>query len=222
MGTMTQIGSVPGYLARPEGDGPWPGVVVIQEWWGLNPQIESIGDRFADAGYLAFAPDLYYGEAAAVGDSEKARKLSEKYGQSGPVDLVNAFDEMKKLTDCTGKMGSVGFCFGGLMSLTLGIARPLDAICTFYGGGMQRLFDRLNQIRSPVLAFFGDQDMSIPAGTIEEFQELLGKYKIPHEVIVYPNSGHAFFRDNDPKAYRPEAAKDAWSRLMKFFTQNLQ
>ena len=107
------------------------------------------------------------------------------------------------------------------MSLALGINRPLDAVCTFYGGGMQQLFDQLGSLKSPVLGLFGDNDKSIPVGTIEEFDKLLAKIGIEHEVIVYPNSGHAFFRDNDPTSYRPEAAKDAWQRVTKFLAKNL-
>ncbi len=222
MGEMTQIDSVSGYLAKPSGSGPWPAVIVIQEWWGLDAQTKSIADRVAGQGYLAFAPDLFHGEAAKLGDSQKASELVGKYGPKGPEQLASVFDALKKNPDCNGKIASMGFCFGGLMSLSLGIQRPLDALCTFYGGGMQQVFDRLDRIKSPVLGLYGDQDKSIPAGTIEEFDELLGKYKIPHEVVVYPQSGHAFFRDSDPNAYRPEAAKDAWGRVTKFFSENLQ
>ncbi len=221
MGTMSDMGSAPGYLARPAGSGPWPGLIVIQEWWGLDNQTKSIADRFAGAGYLSFAPDLYHGEAAQLGDGEKATALVQKYAPGAPADLQAAFDALKKLPDCSGKVGSVGFCFGGRMSLALGISRPLNALVTFYGGGMQQLFDQLGAIKCPVLGLFGDQDVSIPAGTIEQFDQLLDKIGVQHEVIVYPNSGHAFFRDIDPKAYRPEAAKDAWERVTKFFKANL-
>ncbi len=222
MGEMTKIDSVSGYLARPAGSGPWPAVVVIQEWWGLDKETKSIADRFAGIGYFAFAPDLYHGEIAELGDHEKATELSEKYGPKAPELLTRVYDELKQNPDCNGKIGSVGFCFGGRMSRALGIHRPLDALCTFYGGGMQQLFNQLDKIKSPVLGLYGDQDRSVPAGTIEEFDELLGKYHIPHEVVVYPQSGHAFFRDIDPKAYRPEAAKDAWERVTKFFAENLK
>ena len=222
MGEMTKIDSVPGYLARPAGNGPWPGLVVIQEWWGLSDHIKSVADRLAGVGYLSFAPDLYQGELANLGDREKASELVEKYEAAAPEMLTRVYDAFKKDSDCNGRIGSVGFCFGGYMSLALGIRRPLDALCTFYGGGMQELFNQLDKIHSPVLGLYGDQDRSVPAGTIEEFDELLGKYKIPHEVIVYPKSGHAFFRDTDPNSYRPEAAKDAWDRVTRFFTENLK
>jgi carboxymethylenebutenolidase len=221
MGTNTELGAISGYLAKPSGAGPWPAVVVIQEWWGLDAQTKSIADRFAATGYLTFAPDLYHGELAKLGDGDTAMKLVQKYAPGAPADLQKLYDTFKNRPDCTGKVGSVGFCFGGRMSLALGIARPLDAICTFYGGGMQQLFNQLGAIKCPVLGLFGDQDMSIPVGTVEEFDRLLGQLGLEHEVIVYPNSGHAFFRDSDPQVYKPEASKDAWERVTKFFKKNL-
>ncbi len=222
MGTMIKIDSVSVYMARPEGLGPWPGLLVIQEWWGLDEQICSIADRFAGIGYLALSPDLYQGELAPLGDSDKASVLKQKYEMDAPGKLEKVFDALKADSDCTGRVGSVGFCFGGRMSLTLGLTRPLDAVVTFYGGGMQQLFDRIGALKAPaVLGLFGDQDVSIPAGTVQEFDSLLTRIGIEHEVIVYPNSGHAFFRDSDPSVYKPEASKDAWERVSKFFARRL-
>jgi carboxymethylenebutenolidase len=220
MTTLT-LGPLSGHLAKPEGSGPWPALIVIQEWWGLDQQTKNIADRFASAGYLAFAPDLYHGELAQLGDGQKAMSLAQKYGQNAVIELQILFDTLKHHPDCNGKVGSVGFCFGGRMSLALGISRPLDAICTFYGGGMQQLFDQLGSIKCPVLGLFGDQDQSIPVGTVEQFDKLLNELNIPHEIKVYPNSGHAFFRDTDPNVYKLEAAKDAWERVTKFFKSNL-
>jgi carboxymethylenebutenolidase len=217
----THLGSVPGHLAKPEGVGPWPGLIVIQEWYGLSDHIKSVADRFASVGYLTFAPDLYHGEMALPGESEKAKVLVQKYGSTAVADLQMVFDALKTHPDCSGKVGSVGFCFGGRMSLALGISRPLDALCTFYGGGMQQLFEQLRSLKGPVLGLYGDKDQSVPVGTIEEFDNLLDKIGVEHEVIVYPNSGHAFFRDNDPNSYKPEAARDAWERVTKFLAKNL-
>jgi carboxymethylenebutenolidase len=136
-------------------------------------------------------------------------QLVQKYAPNAPKDLESLFDTLKSHPDCNGKIGSVGFCFGGRLSLTLGISRPVDAICTFYGGGMQMIFDQLrNNLKAPVLGLFGDADVSIPAGTVGEF-------------IMYPKSGHAFFRDSDPSVYIPEASKDAWERVKKFFRKHL-
>lgn len=221
MGTSTELGTIPGYLATPAGSGPWPGLIVIQEWWGLDAQTKSIADRFAAEGYLAFAPDLYHGELAKLGDNEKAMSLVQKYAPTAAADLQKVYDALKIRPDCTGKAGSVGFCFGGRMSLLLGITRPLNAMCMFYGGGMQQVFDQLGNLKSPVLGLFGDQDQSIPVGTVQEFDRLLDKLGVEHQVVIYPNAGHAFFRDGDPSTYRPEAAKDAWGRVTKFLAKNL-
>jgi carboxymethylenebutenolidase len=196
-------------------------VIVIQEWWGLNDQIKSIADRFASIGYLAFAPDLFHGELVPLGDNQGAIALVQKYAQGALGELQKVYAALERHPNGTGRVGSVGFCFGGQMSLALGITRPLNAVCTFYGGGMQQLFDRLDGLKAPVLGLFGDRDQSIPVGTIEEFIRLLEQFGIPHEVIVYPNSGHAFFRDSDPSSYRPEAARDAWERVTRFFGKNL-
>lgn len=223
MSEMTELGSVPGYLAKPAGAGPWPGVIVIQEWWGLDAQTRSIADRFAEQGYLAFSPDLYHGELAALGDGKTATTLVQKYAPGAPADLEKLYDALKSHPDCTGKIGSVGFCFGGRMSLALGLRRPLDAVCTFYGGQMQLLFEQMRtNFHAPVLGLFGDADVSIPVGTVQEFDQLLGEIGVEHEVIMYPNSGHAFFRDSDLSVYKPEAAKDAWERVTKFFAKHLK
>jgi carboxymethylenebutenolidase len=222
MSELVQLGNVNGHLAKPAGKGPWPAVIVIQEWWGLDAQTKSIADRFAQEGYLAFAPDLYHGELAQLGDGAAATTLVQKYAPSANKDLASIFDALKSSPDCNGKIGSVGFCFGGQMSLVLSTMRPLNAVCTFYGGGMQTVFDQLRtNLKAPVLGFFGDADGSIPAGTVEEFDKLLDDVGVEHEVITYPNSGHAFFRDSDPNAYIPAASKDAWDRTKKFFAKNL-
>jgi carboxymethylenebutenolidase len=222
MSDLIQLGNLKGHLAKPSGKGPRPAIIVIQEWWGLDAQTKSIADRFAKEGYLAFAPDLYHGELAQPGDGDTAAKLVQKYGPNSPADLGTAFDALKTHADCNGKVGGVGFCFGGRMSLSLSAMRPVDAVCTFYGGGMQQVFDQLRtNLKAPVLAFFGDADQSIPAGTIKEFETLLDEVGVEHEVITYPNSGHAFFRDSDPSVYKPEASRDAWERTKKFFKKNL-
>ena len=222
MSDLLQLGSAQGYLAKPMGKGPFPAVIVIQEWWGLDAQTKSIADRFAQEGYLAFAPDLYHGELAQLGDGDTAMKLVQKYGPTAGHDLSSMFDALKSHPDCNGKVGSVGFCFGGQMALQLSAMRPVNAVCTFYGGGMQNVFKQLRvNLKAPVLGFFGDADQSIPAGTIQEFDKLLDDVGVEHEVITYPNSGHAFFRDSDPSVYKPQASKDAWERAKKFFAKNL-
>src|SRR5512140_3006916 len=203
MGRLVRMGNVQGYLGRPAGEGPWPTVIVIQEWWGLDNQTETGVDRLSGLPepYLAFAPDLYHGELALLGDEEKAATLVQKYSPTAPEDLFKTFDALKTHPDCNGKLGAVGFCFGGRMALVLGANRPLDALCSFYGGGMQNVFGQLSGVKSPILGVYGDQDKSIPKVTVEEFDKLLDGIGVPHEIVIYPGAGHAFFRDHDPKTY---------------------
>lgn len=217
MSELSRVGPIDGYLATPSRGAPWPAVLVIQEWWGLDAQTRSIADRVAELGYLAFAPDLYHGELAALGDSQAAAALLEKYGPAAPDELAAVFDALGQHALCDARIGSIGFCFGGRMSLALGVRRPLQAICTFYGGQMQLLFDELHRLEAPVLGLFGDRDQSIPQGTIQEFEQLLDRLGLEHEIVIYPGSGHAFFRDTDPRVYKPEAARDAWDRTTRFF-----
>src|SRR5258708_11307981 len=166
MSEFVQLGTISGHLAKPKGSGPWPGVIVIQEWWGLSDHIIDVANRVAGLGYLTFAPDLFHGEIAKLGDHELAMKLTQKYGPGAASELQQVFDALKSHPDCSGKLGCIGFCMGGRLSLGLGISRPVYAACTFYGGGMQQLFGELGAFKAPVLALYGDQDQSIPAGTI--------------------------------------------------------
>lgn len=221
MHDLTRIGPLQGYLATPTAGPPWPALLVIQEWWGLDAQTRSIADRFSGLGYLAFAPDLYHGELAALGDSQAASALLEKYGPGAPDELASTFDALSQHPLCDARVGSIGFCFGGRMSLALGVRRPVQAVCTFYGGQMQQLFDQLHLLRAPVLGLFGDRDQSIPQGTIQELDELLDRIGVAHEIVIYPDSGHAFFRDSDPTVYKPEAARDAWERTTRFFSRHI-
>lgn len=218
---LERLGPLDGYMAIPDEASPRPAIVVIQEWWGLDEQTRSIADRFAELGYLAYAPDLYHGELAALGDAEKASRLLAKYGPTAPDELAASFDALNQHRLCDGRVGSIGFCFGGRMSLALGVRRPVLAVCTFYGGQMQQVFDQLHRLRAPVLGLFGDRDRSIPPGTVQAFEGLLDQLGIEHEIIVYPDSGHAFFRDSDPTTYRPEAARDAWGHTTRFFLRHL-
>src|SRR5262245_27422093 len=148
MGQMKEIGGVPGYWADAAGSGPHPSLIVIQDWWGLDAQTKSIADRFAAEGYACFSPDFFRGELAALGDAKAAMALTQKHGPHVDSDAVAVFDALKAPGSL---VGSVGFCFGGRVSLAIGVQRPVDAVCTFYGGGMQTLFDRMEAFHSPLL-----------------------------------------------------------------------
>jgi carboxymethylenebutenolidase len=221
MSGYIKLNGINGYLVRPSAIDRWPAVIVVHEWWGLDNQTESVTDRLGRDGYLAFAPDLFNGELAKPGDTQKAAALVQKYDQRAPEDLQNAFHALKSHPDCTGKVGAVGFSFGGSLALTFAASQPLDAVCTFYGGMMQPASGRLGEIKSPVLGLFGENDQCNPVDRVKKLAQQLDEAGVEHEVIVYPNSGHAFFRERDPDNYRSDAASDAWERLREFFEKHL-
>jgi carboxymethylenebutenolidase len=208
-----------GALVRPEGAGPWPGLVVVQEWWGLVPHIRNVASRFAKAGYLALAPDLYMGESAF--EPEGCTKLAQKHGAAAPARARAAFQALKAHPDCSGKVGVVGYCFGGRMALHVACYEPeLDAAAVYYGGRMEQYFDRVPNICCPVLGVFGAEDRGIPAESVQRLDDLLDEAGVPHEVIVYPGAAHAFFNDEGSN-YNGQAAADAWRRTTAFFSQYL-
>jgi carboxymethylenebutenolidase len=209
-----------GYLSRPPGPGTFPAVIVIQEWWGLNDHIKALADRFAAAGFLALAPDLYHGQVAS--EPDEARKLAMG------LDLPRAVAEMVAAVNyLCGRadvyhIGAIGFCMGGSLALALASKTPrLGAVASFYGG--RQLDDPdLMQIACPILAVYGGRDQSIPASTIEHTREVWTRTGVPHEIVVYEQAGHAFFNDTRPQAYDPAAAADAWQRTLAFFRKYLQ
>jgi carboxymethylenebutenolidase len=209
-----------GYLARPAGDGPFPAVIVLQEWWGLNDHIKDVADRFAGAGFVALAPDLYHGQVAS--EPDEARKLVMG------LDLPRAVHEMVAAVNyLCGRadvrtIGAIGFCMGGSLALLLASKTPrLGAVASFYGG-RQLDDDDLMRIACPILAVYGGQDQGIPPALIEHQREIWTRTNVPHEIIVYTDAGHAFFNDTRPQAYDPSAASDVWERTLAFFHKQLQ
>ena len=209
-----------GYLARPGAEEPSPAVIVIQEWWGLNDHIKDVADRFAAAGFVALAPDLYHGQVAA--EPDEARKLVMG------LDLPRAVNEMVAAVNylCgrsdVHSIGAIGFCMGGSLALLLASKTPrLGAVASFYGG--RQLDDAdLMQIACPILAVYGGRDQGIPPALIEHQREVWSRTGVQHEIVVYEEASHAFFNDTRPQAYDPAAASDVWQRTLAFFGKQLQ
>lgn len=213
-------GTAPGYLARP--DAPAPAVVVVQEWWGLTDHIKDVCRRFADAGYVALAPDFYRGEVAAEPDEARKLAMELQYPQvqadvQGAIDYLRAqnFVEPKKV-------GVVGFCMGGRLVGRLAMsARDLDAAVAFYG--VPALSDEdAASISAPLLAIYGETDGGFPPEVIYANREKLKAAGKAHAVFVYPGAPHAFFNDTRPHIYHADAAKDAWQRTLGWFSTYLK
>lgn len=209
-----------GYLAVPEA-GQGPGVIVLQEWWGLVPHIQSVADRFAAAGYVALAPDLYSGESTTSPD-EAGRKMMALNIDKTAQDLESAVQFLAHHDAVTGpKVGVVGFCMGGQLALLAGtLSDRIGAVVDFYGIHPNVTPD-FAQLRAPVLGLFGEQDSFVPPEAVET---LVATVKSAGGTIIahcYEGAGHAFFNDSRPETYNAAAAEDAWQRTMAFFQTHL-
>jgi carboxymethylenebutenolidase len=211
---------VDGYLALPAGEGRVPGVVVIQEWWGLVPHINDVSDRFAAAGYAALAPDLYHGRSTTEPD-EAGKLMMDMQRDVAERELRDAVRYLAAHPRCTGRVGVVGFCMGGGLALLTACTTPEVAACVdFYGvlPGGQPNCDRL---QAPVLVVLGDQDPWVPLESARALERDLRASGKVVEVVVYPGAGHAFFNDTGP-AHHPEYAADAWRRTLEWFGRYLR
>ena len=214
--------TAPGYLAKPAGSGPFPGVIVIQEWWGLEEHIKDIAGRFAAEGFVALAPDLYHGRVAT--EPDEARKLVMAMQLDVALrDIQGAIDALKRLPEVQPKkIGVVGFCMGG--SLTLRAALRSDdvgAAAPFYPGQVDAIFPDIDKLQAPIFAAFGEEDQGIPLEKVERFRQLLQEHGKPAEVKVYADAPHSFFNDTRP-SYRPEASRDAWENVLALFREALR
>ncbi|HEY5638611.1 MAG TPA: dienelactone hydrolase family protein [Dehalococcoidia bacterium] len=210
-----------GYLARPAGEGPFPAVIVIQEWWGLNDNIKDIAERFAREGFAAFAPDLYHGEVTS--EPDEAQKLMMQLDMPrASQELVKAAEYLSQQPYIAGRgIGATGFCMGGGLALTLATDTPLiKAAAPFYGVNPQPI-DRLQDLQGPVLAIYAEHDDWASAAVREELESAMAQYGKKLEVQVYPGTEHAFFNDTRQEVYRETAANDAWNRVLALFRSEL-
>ena len=215
-------GTASGYLAKPVEGGPYPGVVVIQEWWGLNPNICDIANRIAAEGYVALAPDLFHG--AVTAEPDEAQKLmmtlqepNALVDMSGAVSALQARDDVR-----ADRIGVTGFCLGGGMSLLLAMNNPaVTAAAPFYGVPGAGMGDA-GQIQGAVMGFFAGRDEWINAEVVESIGSALNDAGVRNQIHMYPDSDHGFFNDTSPDVHDPEAAADAWDKLKAFFAAELQ
>ncbi|AKD55916.1 dienelactone hydrolase family protein [Spirosoma radiotolerans] len=209
-----------GYLARPAAAGKYPSVVVIHENRGLNPHIEDITRRLALAGFLALAPDALSSSGGTPADETQMRELFGKLDpQKTRENFEKALDYLKTRPESTGKVGCVGFCWGGAMANQLAVHYPdLKAAVPFYG--RQPDAADVPKIKAAVQLHYGGLDERINAG-IPAYEEALKKAGVPYELYVYEGAQHAFNNDTAPTRYNEAAAKLAWERTTKFLKAKL-
>jgi carboxymethylenebutenolidase len=207
-----------GYLATPA-SGRGPGVIVIQEWWGLNDNIKGIADRFAAEGYLALAPDLYHGKVTKEPDEAGKMLMAMKMDEAGK-DMAGAYDYLKGNSACTGKIGSVGYCAGGALALVVATMRPIDACVMYYGAFVGPEPD-VSKLAGPVMMHYAEHDdwaSSEKAHALETKIRAAGKHA---QLYIYPGTEHAFFNDTRPEVYNAEAAETSMARTLEFYKKQL-
>jgi carboxymethylenebutenolidase len=209
-----------GYLALPPG-GSGPGVIVIQEWWGLTDHIADVTDRLAAEGFVALAPDLYGGNVAH--DSEEAFRMMRDLPVDRGVDLLSgAVDHLLSLPEVTsGTVGAVGFCMGGGFVLYLAARDPrVTAAVPFYGVIQGEVPD-FTGLKARIQGHYGDRDASIPLPTLEGLRGAIEKQSgITPDFHVHA-ADHAFFNDGRPEVYDAKASKEAWKDTLKFLKANI-
>lgn len=213
-------GSIKGYLVRPAGAGKFPAVLVIHENRGLNPYIEDVARRLGTENFIAFAPDGLTSLGGYPGNDEKGGELFGKVDRAKMLeDFVSAANWLKSRPESTGRLGAVGFCFGGSSVNTLAtrLGSDLAATVPFYGGPPAADVDK---IKAAVLVHHGEMDTRL-AETWPAYDAALTAAKVPHEGYIYPKAQHGFHNDTTPR-YDEAAAKLAWQRTLAWFNKYLR
>ncbi|WP_405933345.1 dienelactone hydrolase family protein [Streptomyces sp. NBC_00827] len=209
-----------GYLALPP-SGQGPGVIVIQEWWGLTDHIANVADRLAAEGFVALAPDLYGGNVAH--ESDEALRMMKELPVSRGVELLSgAVDHLLGLPEVTSAtVGSVGFCMGGGFVLYQAAADPrVSAAVPFYGVIRGELPD-FSGLKAQIQGHYGELDTSIPKENLDQLGEAIQRQSgITADLRLYP-AQHAFFNDGRPGVYHPESAAQAWQSAVAFLHEQL-
>ncbi|MGH7277431.1 MAG: dienelactone hydrolase family protein [Candidatus Rokuibacteriota bacterium] len=221
-GTMVQFPAngtrTPAYLATPAG-GKGPGVIVVQEWWGLVPHITHVCDRFAAEGFSALAPDLYHGKTASEPDEAGKLFMALNIGQA-EKDLRGAAAYLGQHSSTT-KLGAVGFCMGGQLALFAGTVNPaVGAVVDFYGVHPNVKPD-YTKLSGPVLGLFAEKDQFATPAAARDVDAAIKKAGKQSQIHIYPDVDHAFFNDERPDVYDKATADDAWRRTLAFFRQHL-
>jgi len=229
MGKMTSYNrpdgkSVSGYLAEPAQGTKAPGLVVIQEWWGLNDQIKGVADKLASAGYRALVPDLYRGKVALEANEAKHLMEGLNFGDAAGQDIRGAVQYLKKASP---KVGVTGFCMGGALTVLSAVNVPeADAEVIWYGYPPLQYVDA-SKIKAPLLGHWALHDQAFAISGVDELEKKLKGANVKYEFHRY-DAKHAFANEIadtkklDMLKYNPKAAEQAWQRTMEFLDRNLR
>ncbi|GAK51436.1 carboxymethylenebutenolidase [Candidatus Moduliflexus flocculans] len=216
-----ETGDIRATLAHPKGDAKLPALIIIHENRGLNPHIEDVGRRFALEGFLTLAPDALSPLGGTPKDPDEAREMIGKLDAAATVkNYVAAVQYLKTHPLSTGKVGCMGFCWGGGMTNQVAVnAADLDAAVPFYG--MQPKPEDVPKIKAPLLLHYAGNDERINAG-IAAYEDALKKASIQYTLYMYDGAQHAFFNDTSAERYNKEAAQLAWERTLAFLNEKLK
>jgi carboxymethylenebutenolidase len=214
--------TVQGILYAPTGKGPFPALIVIHEYWGLNDWVKEQASKFADQGYVALAVDLYRGKVATTPDMghELMRGLPEDRAKR---DLHAAFEFLQAQPNVKkDRIGSIGWCMGGGLSLDVALQEPTLAADSIHYGHLATDPEALKKINAPILGIFGAKDRGISPEDVHKFEQALKQLGKKVEIKIYPDAGHAFENPNTKDGYRSDDAADAWKLTLEFFARTLK
>ena len=194
---------------------------MIQEWWGLVDHIKDVCDRFAAEGFVALAPDLYHGKTTKSPDEAGKLMMAMRIDEA-ERDLSAAVDYLSTLDSTTSeKIGVVGFCMGGALSLYTATKNPKIGACVVFYGGHPKVKPDLPNLNAPVLGLYAEKDGFVTPESVRELERKLKDLGKQIDVKIYPDTDHAFFNDTRPEVYNAEAAADAWQRTVEFLRKHL-
>jgi carboxymethylenebutenolidase len=214
--------TVTGMLYAPQGKGPFPALIVIHEWWGLNDWVKEQASKLAEQGYAAMAIDLYRGKVATTPDEahEIMRGVPE---DRAARDLKAAFDYVASQPNVDkSRIGSIGWCMGGGYSLQTALLEPTLKADVINYGHLATEPENLKKINAAVLGIFGGQDRGIPVDDVKKFESQLKSLGKNVEIHIYPDAGHAFENPNNKQGYRAADAQDAWNKTIAWLDANLK
>ncbi|HTB07351.1 MAG TPA: dienelactone hydrolase family protein [Bacteroidia bacterium] len=219
--------SMNAYVSTPEGKGPFPGMLVLQEAFGVNGHIRNVADRIAKEGYVAIAPELFHrsakpGEEFAYNDFAPIMPHFQAMSVEGmSADVKACYDWLQQQANVKhGKIGSIGFCLGGRVSFLANATVPLSAAVSFYGGRTESIADKAIDLHGPQLFFWGGLDKHILQEHIDAVINAVKKANKPYTNVVISYADHAFHCDERP-SYNKQAASEAWAMSMAFLKNNL-
>ncbi len=232
----------PAYFAYPDEKKTFSAIILIHEVWALNNHTRDVANRLVEEGYAVLAPDLLshtgitekidqtilkeIADPALRDEAQKKMRaattpiMTPEFGKETIAKLEDCFTFLLNQEKVNGKVGVMGFCFGGTYAWNLAIQQPyLNSAVAFYGHAPMDE-QQLAKIACPVLAFYGEKDSAL-VSQLSELEEIMDRLEKDFDFVVYPNTGHAFFNNTNPVTYNKEAAEDAWAKTLAFFSKNL-